>query len=207
MKKRAEAATFLGISTRTLDRYTKAGRIPCRVQKGRTRPNVVYDEEDLAALKAELDEQRTPQAEATPSSTAMQRIGFRLEPFYIKKLEEDGARQGMTAEAYARHLVIRSLESESHEPVLAAIAGLQEEIEGLKRALVLPTVLAADGKAELPGALEKMQALREELIDYRKEFAMVVFLLLQNTARFSPDEISRWIRKNLSYTENVTLLR
>ncbi len=205
MKTRAEAATFLGISTRTLDRYTKAGRIPSRLEKGRTRPNVVYGEEDLAALKAELDERRAPHEGAAPSPTAMQRIGFRMEPFYIQKLQEAGARQGMSAGEYARHLLIRSLESGEREPILAAIAGLQEEINEMKAAVAGICTHAAPPQVAVPNSQEAVRRLQDELQGYRKEFAMVVFVLLTQVAHTSPDEALRWIRHNLSHTDALSL--
>ena len=55
-----EAAEYLKISTETLDRYKKAGKVPCR-QIGR---RVVYTESDLLAF---LDACAVP-AVASPTS-------------------------------------------------------------------------------------------------------------------------------------------
>jgi excisionase family DNA binding protein len=50
-----QAAQFLGVSTRMIERYEKAGRLPSRtVRDGTTRKNV-YSESDLTRLKAELN--------------------------------------------------------------------------------------------------------------------------------------------------------
>lgn len=50
-----QAAQFLGISTRMVERYEKAGRLASRtVRDGNTRKNV-YDQDTLDRLKAELN--------------------------------------------------------------------------------------------------------------------------------------------------------
>ena len=49
-----EAATFLGVSERALQRYTQQGRISTRYIKGKTRPTPEYDEEELERFKVEL---------------------------------------------------------------------------------------------------------------------------------------------------------
>lgn len=50
-----EAAEFLGVSMRALERYTQQARISVRYEKGRTKPTPVYEEEDLKAFKAQLE--------------------------------------------------------------------------------------------------------------------------------------------------------
>ena len=52
-----EAAQFLGISTRTLELYTKQGRIGGHYEKGKTRPVLVYEEAEVKRLKDELANQ------------------------------------------------------------------------------------------------------------------------------------------------------
>ena len=50
-----EAAQFLGVSVRALERYTKQSRISVRYERGRTRPVATYERDDLERLKAELE--------------------------------------------------------------------------------------------------------------------------------------------------------
>jgi len=50
-----EAAEFLGVGVRALERYTQQGKIGARYEKGKTRPVAVYDVEELRTLKTELD--------------------------------------------------------------------------------------------------------------------------------------------------------
>lgn len=50
-----EAADFLGVSVRTLERHTKASRVAARYEKGKTSDVLVYDREELERFKAELE--------------------------------------------------------------------------------------------------------------------------------------------------------
>lgn len=50
-----EAAAFLAVSERALERYAQQGRLSVRYEKGKTKPTPVYDEGELKALKAELE--------------------------------------------------------------------------------------------------------------------------------------------------------
>jgi excisionase family DNA binding protein len=50
-----EAARHLGISVRSLERYTQQDRVAVRYERGKTRPSPVYDQVDLDRFKAELE--------------------------------------------------------------------------------------------------------------------------------------------------------
>ena len=47
-----EAAEFLGISVRPLERYVQQGRISVRYEKGKTRPTANFDPAELETLDA-----------------------------------------------------------------------------------------------------------------------------------------------------------
>ncbi len=51
-----EAADFLGVSVRALERYVQQGRVSVRYEKGKTRPTARFDPTELEALKAELNQ-------------------------------------------------------------------------------------------------------------------------------------------------------
>jgi len=53
MKKR-EAAEFLGISVRTLNRYVTDGKLNLGYKTGKTGPEAIFDENELEELKKEL---------------------------------------------------------------------------------------------------------------------------------------------------------
>lgn len=56
-----QAAEFLGVSIRALERYTQQGKVSVRYQQGKTRPVAVYDEQELKAFKKELQSNLYPQ--------------------------------------------------------------------------------------------------------------------------------------------------
>jgi excisionase family DNA binding protein len=50
-----EAANYLGVSTRAIERYTSQGKLSVKYEKGKTRPVAIYDPEELEKLKEELE--------------------------------------------------------------------------------------------------------------------------------------------------------
>jgi excisionase family DNA binding protein len=56
--KKKEAAAILGISTRQVENYARAGRITVRKERGKTGDISVYDESEIQQLKNELDAKR-----------------------------------------------------------------------------------------------------------------------------------------------------
>lgn len=55
MNKR-EAAEYLGVSTRAIERYTARGKLTPEYEKGRTGPAPVYDRTQLDALRREMND-------------------------------------------------------------------------------------------------------------------------------------------------------
>ncbi|BAZ71369.1 hypothetical protein NIES4106_61660 (plasmid) [Fischerella sp. NIES-4106] len=51
-----EAADYLGVSVRALERYVQQGRISVRYEKGKTRPTANFDQTELEAFKVELNQ-------------------------------------------------------------------------------------------------------------------------------------------------------
>jgi len=51
-----QAAEFLGVSVRALERYVQQGRISVKYEKGKTRPTANFDQTELEGLKAELNQ-------------------------------------------------------------------------------------------------------------------------------------------------------
>ena len=124
-----EAAEYLGVSTRTLERFATAGKLTKGRARKKTRPVVVYDKKELAALKKELESSRPSEVFGRPNTPKPQdAIGFRLDPFYVKKLTEIGKQSGMSPSEYARRLVIRSLEGQTQ-------SGTADELTALRKSL------------------------------------------------------------------------
>jgi predicted site-specific integrase-resolvase len=53
-----EAADFLGVSIRALERYVQHQRISVKYEKGKTRPTANFDPVELEAFKAELNREQ-----------------------------------------------------------------------------------------------------------------------------------------------------
>lgn len=70
MLTKQQAAEFLGVTVRTLERYTQEGKLGGRYEKGKTRSVLVYDEEELQAFKAELETKTyKPAVNQTPTNS------------------------------------------------------------------------------------------------------------------------------------------
>lgn len=64
-----EAAEYLGVSTRAIERYTQRGLLSVKYEGGKTRPVAVYDSEELDKLKEELETTIYKPAISTSSPT------------------------------------------------------------------------------------------------------------------------------------------
>jgi len=65
---KSEAAEYLGISARSLERYTAQGRLSHTLKKGKTRPVLDYETSELERLKAELQAALNAPQPATSSN-------------------------------------------------------------------------------------------------------------------------------------------
>jgi excisionase family DNA binding protein len=52
---KTEAAAFIGVSTRALERYAAAGKIAAHYERGKTGQVLAFDEAELQRFKAELE--------------------------------------------------------------------------------------------------------------------------------------------------------
>lgn len=118
-----EAAQFLDVSTRTLERLTAAGRLTKGRGKSKTRPLVVFDDTELQSLKTEFEAGRPAKVfrRLNTFDKPKDAVGFRLDPYYVKRLEEEGLKHGLSGSEYARRLVIRGLEIQTAEGDLATL--------------------------------------------------------------------------------------
>ncbi len=90
---KTEAAGFLEVSVRALERYVAAGRLACRYERGKTGKVAAFDPGDVEAFKRELeapevravpvvDNARQGAASATaPTSTALAKLDGRANPY------------------------------------------------------------------------------------------------------------------------------
>lgn len=110
---RKQAAEYLGVSLRTLDRLASHGHLTKGTALRKTRPCVVFREDELRLLKAKLPRageswQRIERQPDPPKDT----VAFRLDTYYLRVLKSEGEKLGLSPGEFARTLVIRSLEEE-----------------------------------------------------------------------------------------------
>lgn len=124
---RKEAAEYLGVSLRTLDRLAAEGRI----RKGRalkkTRPIVVFEESDLEALKSELSEvSNRHEVFRRLNAPAKETIAFRLDPYYLTRLSAKAEELNLSPGECARRFVIQTIEDTRVERFQEEVAKLRE---------------------------------------------------------------------------------
>lgn len=124
---KSEAAEFLGVSVRTLERIAKSGRLSQGRAKRKTRPIVVFDKKELEKLKVELSKSKSPEVFRrlnTPKPKDV--IGFRLDPFYVDVLAKRGKEVGLSPSEFARKLVVQALEDTRADMFKDEVRALRE---------------------------------------------------------------------------------
>ncbi len=105
---KSQAAEFLGVSPRTIDRLAAQGKLTKHRERRKTRPAVVFNEDELTSLKEQLGV--SPSRRRKVVSTIREGIGFRLDPLYVRRLTQVAEACNMSPGEYARLLVIQALE-------------------------------------------------------------------------------------------------
>lgn len=190
MKTKAEAAKYLGISVRTLERYTTAQRIPSQLQKGKRRSIRVYREEDLKSLKAELAAERRGRQPEVRSPDAMRRIGFRLEPVDHERLEELARRARVSPGDYARHLVITALHDTQGTELAAAVTGIERHLADLRKDLQGKRDEARAATAGLSQATKAIDQLQDSL---RQTLILLVYQLTEQER----SAVEAWVNEGM----------
>lgn len=146
---RKEAAEYLGISMRTLDRVVSKGRLTKGRALKKTRPVVVFEESEVRELKAELDA-RQGQRTGTGSTIAepADTVAFRLDPAYFSRLETEGSNHGLSSGQYARRLVIQSLEDTRLEQIRTEIKELREGLTEMFYLVLVHKMGASESEAD-----------------------------------------------------------
>jgi len=109
----------------------------------------VYDDKELEKLKSELESGRPPEVFGRPNTPKPKdAIGFRLDPFYIKLLVEEGEKIGLSSSEYARRLVIRGLEEPSSDKVLYEVEALRKSLSEMFFLLLVSKLGATDTEAD-----------------------------------------------------------
>ncbi len=110
-----EAANYLGCSVRAIERYTQKGRLSATYVKGKTSPAAEYREEDLRALKVELDAELYPQRPAVETPSPAKSANLAHNPAALATLSASASSQSDFAALIGA--IVR-------ESVQAAVAGV-----------------------------------------------------------------------------------
>lgn len=126
---RKEAARFLGVSLRTLDRIAATGRLTKGRALRKFKQIVVYRREELENLKAELqNHSHVNTAVLAFKPLPKDTVAFRIDPYYLQVLADRAGRAGRSPGEHARHLVIQSLERENSAEILEEVQMLRESL-------------------------------------------------------------------------------
>lgn len=124
-KSKAEAATYLGVTERTLERYTKQGKLPAKYIRGKTKATPIYEEADLDKLKlglsVEVIDSHQPETllpDPPASNKLVKRNGAELQP-------SESINLGLFTETIAPFLAANKLLLSLAEA--AAITGLSKQ--------------------------------------------------------------------------------
>ena len=158
-----EAAAFLGVSMRKLERLASSGRLTKGRARRKTRPCVVFDDKELSALKKELAASEPDRSTARVVKTLPPQghVGFRLDPYYVEALAKAGKGYDMSPGEYARKLVIGAIESNSDGELLT-------EIRGIKSSLAARQSKATNNEE----VLRELNGLKLGLASALREFAL-----------------------------------
>lgn len=121
-----EAAEFLGVSIRTLERYAAQGVLKQGRERAKTRPRTTYAKEELEALKKTIS--RPKKTTVGETATLSDTVAFRLDPLYVRRLTSEAEERGWSAGEYARHLVIKSLETSQDKAIEACFRQLKKQL-------------------------------------------------------------------------------
>lgn len=133
---RRQAAEFLGVSLRTLDRLVSKGRLSKGKALLKTRPIVVFRQEELTALKEELGKQKASASQFCGVFPPKETVAFRIDPHYLGRLTSQAKPLGLSPGEYARQLVIQALEKEPSEKFSHEVRRLREALAAVFYALL-----------------------------------------------------------------------
>lgn len=149
-----EAAEFLGVSVRALERYVQQGRIGGHYEKGKTRPTLVFDKAELEAFKAELEQKLyKPVVESSNSDNsaksdkALARLLSSSSSVQPEVLDFEGL--SAVIESLLEHQSSSSATPAYHK-ILLTLAEAQE-LTGLSRTILRQAISKGTLKAQIIG--------------------------------------------------------
>ncbi len=145
-----EAAEFLGVSVRALERYVQQGRIGGHYEKGKTRPTLVFDAAELEAFKAELEQKLyRPAVEATNPDTSDTALAKLSSTSSIQPEPAESEHLSALIEALLEHQSQRSSTPAYHKLLLTLAEA--HELTGLSRSILREAISQGTLKAKIIG--------------------------------------------------------
>lgn len=143
-----EAAQYLGVSTRALERYAASGKLAARYERGKTGQVLAFDQSELARFKAELEApQEKPRQEPT---TALARLDGITRGASQSAAIEVLARLVEAAQASPTSPDRRALSVPVEAKLLLTLAEAQA-LTGLSRGVLRAAIETGELKARLIG--------------------------------------------------------
>jgi excisionase family DNA binding protein len=162
-----EAADYLGVSTRAIERYTQKGKLSVKYEGGKTRPVAIYDSEELDKLKEELNtttyKPTVEPADETPTNLATTNVGLSglVEKFVLPLSER---LQQLTSAIQSLQAVPTSQPVVPIENKLLLTLKEVQALTGLSRETLREAIASGNLKAQIVGKAWRVK--RQDLEEY-----------------------------------------
>ena len=159
-----EAASYLGVSTRAIERYTQQGKISVKYEKGKTRPVAVYEQQELDRLKEELNATvHKPAVEISTNTDNIELAGVGISGLVEKLVIPLSQQLKQLTEAVQNLEHRRTPIVPVEEKLLLSLKEVQA-LTGLSREILREAIAAKKLKAKIVGKAWRIK--RGDLEDY-----------------------------------------
>ena len=159
-----EAAEYLSVSTRAIERYTQQGKISVKYEKGKTRPVAVYEQQELDRLKEELNATvHKPAVEISTNTDNIELAGIGISGL-VEKLVIPLSQQLKQLTEAVQNLERRRTPLVPVEEKLLLTLKEVQALTGLSREILREAIAANQLKAKIVGKAWRIK--RGDLEDY-----------------------------------------
>ncbi len=159
-----EAAEYLSVSTRAIERYTQQGKISVKYEKGKTRPVAVYEQQELDRLKEELNATvHKPAVEKSTNTDNIELAGVGISGL-VEKLVIPLSQQLKQLTEAVQNLERRRTPIVPVEEKLLLTLKEVQALTGLSREILREAIAAKKLKAKIVGKAWRIK--RGDLEDY-----------------------------------------
>jgi excisionase family DNA binding protein len=157
---KTEAAEFLGVSVRAVERYSSTGKIAARYERGKTGKVLAFDESELQRFKDELETPQERAPNAPDSHRQRAQIQAPTQPTGTALARRDGAANGFNIEVVRAMQTLAQLTNDNARqaaPTVPTEAKLlltlaeAQALTGLSRGVLRAAIDTGDLKSKLIG--------------------------------------------------------